>query len=102
MSIKIDRLNNLFLEEISKILRTEIKDERISFVTITDVNITNDLSFAKVYFTCFNEDSKVGICYDTYVIFLTAYTKSSLLKFSKLFFILYAQIGYIKIIYIPL
>ena len=56
MSIKIDRLNNLFVEEISKILRTEIKDERINFVTVTAVRITNDLSFAKVYITTLDND----------------------------------------------
>ena len=59
MSIKIDRLNNLFLEEISKILRTEIKDERISFVTITDVKITSDLYHAKVYVTVLNNIIKL-------------------------------------------
>ena len=57
MSIKIDRLNNLFIEEISKILRTEIKDERINFVTVTSVNITSDLYYAKVYVTVL-DDSK--------------------------------------------
>ena len=36
----------------------------------------------------YDQDSKVGICYDTHVIFLMAYTESSLLKFSKLFFII--------------
>ena len=61
MSIKIDRLNNLFLEEISKILRTEIKDERISFVTITDVKITSDLYYAKVYVTVLNDKERDNI-----------------------------------------
>lgn len=61
MSIKIDRLNNLFLEEISKILRTEIKDERISFVTITDVKITSDLYHAKVYVTVLNDKERDNI-----------------------------------------
>ena len=51
MSIKIDRLNNMFVEEISKIIHEEIKDKEIGFVTITDARITNDLSFAKVYIT---------------------------------------------------
>lgn len=61
MSIKIDRLNNLFLEEISKILRTEIKDERISFVTITDVKITSDLYYAKVYVTVLNDKERDNV-----------------------------------------
>lgn len=56
MSIKIDRLNNMFVEEISKIVHEEIKDKEIGFVTITDVRITNDLSFAKVYITSLNDN----------------------------------------------
>lgn len=55
MSIKIDRLNNIFVEQISQILKTEIKDERIHFVTVTAVKITNDLSFAKVYVTILDD-----------------------------------------------
>lgn len=57
MSIKIERLNNIFVEEISKILKTEIKDERINFVTVTSVSITSDLYYAKVYVTVL-DDSK--------------------------------------------
>ena len=37
---------------------TEIKDEDIKFVTITGVETTNDLSFAKVYFTVLDDDKK--------------------------------------------
>lgn len=61
MSIKIDRLNNSFVEHISQILRTEIKDERISFVTVTAVKITNDLSFAKVYVTVLNDKERDNV-----------------------------------------
>lgn len=61
MSLKIERLNNLFVEEISKILRTEIKDERISFVTVTGVSITNDLYYAKVYVTVLNDKERDNI-----------------------------------------
>ena len=51
MSVKIDRLNNMFVEEISKIIHDEIKNKDVGFVTITDARITNDLSFAKIYIT---------------------------------------------------
>lgn len=51
MNVKIERLNSIFVKEISYILSTEVKDEDIKFVTITDCEITNDLSYAKVYFT---------------------------------------------------
>lgn len=61
MSVKIDRLNNSFVEHISQILRTEIKDERINFVTVTAAKITNDLSFAKVYVTVLNDKERDNI-----------------------------------------
>ena len=57
-NIKIERLNHTFQEEISMILMTEIKDDDIKFVTITGVDTTNDLSFAKVYFTVLDENKK--------------------------------------------
>ena len=56
MSVKIDRLNNLFLAELSNIIFKEIKNPIIKTVTLTAVEITNDLSFAKVYFTCMDAD----------------------------------------------
>ena len=58
MSVKIERLNSTFVKEISYILSTEIKDEDIKFVTITDCEITNDLSYAKVYFTVLDNSRK--------------------------------------------
>jgi len=57
-SIKIERLNHAFQEEISMILMTEIKDEDIKFVTITGVDTTSDLSFAKVYYTVLDDSKK--------------------------------------------
>ncbi len=56
MNVKIERLNNLFLAELSKIIFKEIKNPIIKTVTLTAVEITNDLSFAKVFFTCMDED----------------------------------------------
>ena len=57
-SIKIERLNHAFQEEISMILMTEIKDEDIKFVTITGVETTSDLSYAKVYFTVLDDTKR--------------------------------------------
>ena len=58
MSVKLDRLNHQFMIEISNILNTEIKYADIGFVTITDVKITSDLSYAKVYFTTLDDNKK--------------------------------------------
>ena len=58
MSIKIERLNDQFQKEISIILNTEVKNQDIKFVTITGCEITNDLSFCKVYFTVLDDSKK--------------------------------------------
>ena len=57
MSVKIDRINSNMIKEISYVLQTEVKNPDIKFVTITDVRVTNDLSYAKVYYTVL-DDSK--------------------------------------------
>lgn len=58
MSLKIERISSSMIKEISYLLQTEVKDKNIKFVTITDVKVTNDLSFAKVYFTVLDETMK--------------------------------------------
>lgn len=59
MSVKIERIASNLVKEISYILATEIKDNDIKFVTITDCKVTNDLSFAKVYFTVLDDSKKI-------------------------------------------
>ncbi len=58
MNVKIERLNSTFVKEISQIIYEEVKDEAIKFVTITDCDITSDLSFAKVYFTVLDDTKR--------------------------------------------
>ncbi len=44
------RLNSLLKEVISEVVRNDVRDPRLgSLVTVTSVDITNDLQFAKVY-----------------------------------------------------
>lgn len=58
MSLKIERYNSQFAREISYILQEEVKDQDIKFVTVTGCEITNDLSFAKVYVTVLDKEKK--------------------------------------------
>ena len=58
MSIKTERIGDMLISEISYIIATEVKNKDINFVTITDVKVTNDLSYAKVYFTVLNDTKK--------------------------------------------
>lgn len=57
-SLKSKKTGSLFLREISNIILEDIKDPDIKFITITDCDVSNDLSYAKVYFTCLNRDYK--------------------------------------------
>ncbi len=56
--VKLERINNAFMEQLNIIFGTEIKNPILKKVVVTGVSITNDLSYAKVYFTCFDEDRK--------------------------------------------
>ena len=58
MSIKTDRIANSMVKEISYILETEVKDKDIRFVTITDVKLATDLSYAKVYYTVLDDNKR--------------------------------------------
>ncbi len=55
MSIKSERVADSLIEQISYIIKTEVKNKDINFVTITDAEVSNDLSFAKIYFTVLDE-----------------------------------------------
>lgn len=58
MSIKIERISDALIEQISYIVSNKVKNKDINFVTITDVKVSSDLDFAKVYFTVL-DDSKI-------------------------------------------
>ena len=58
MSLKAKKIGSMFTREISRIILEEIKDPEIKFVTLTACDVTNDLSYAKVYFTCLDRSKK--------------------------------------------
>ena len=49
MSTRQEKVEELLKAEISDMIRRELKDPRIGFVTITDVEVTPDMRFAKVF-----------------------------------------------------
>ncbi len=49
MPRRLPRLNEQLRREISRILRTEVRDPRVGAPTVTGVDITSDLSFARVH-----------------------------------------------------
>ena len=57
MSRRVDRINGLLREEISRLLSREIKDPRLSgLLTITQVRTSSDLRNAKVYLSVLGND----------------------------------------------
>ena len=61
MTLRNERVRKALMKEIADILQKEIRDTRISgIISIMDVEISNDNSFAKVYYSVFggNEEDK--------------------------------------------
>lgn len=58
MSQRKQRVAQQIKEEISNIIHDKIKDPRIGFVTITKVDLTNDLRSAKIFYSVLGEDDK--------------------------------------------
>ncbi len=46
------RLAQQFQQEIALIIQQELKDPRLGFVTITRVELSKDLSHARVFYSC--------------------------------------------------
>ncbi|MFH0920356.1 MAG: 30S ribosome-binding factor RbfA [Fibrobacterota bacterium] len=57
-SIRIGRVQELLTREISRVLRTRIKDSRIGFLTVTGVDISPDLENARVYVSVIGTDKE--------------------------------------------
>ncbi|OOP56872.1 MAG: ribosome-binding factor A [Candidatus Brocadia carolinensis] len=55
-SRRSERLAESIKQEVSKIILYELKDPRISFITVTKVEITPDLKNAKVYISILGDD----------------------------------------------
>jgi len=58
-SKRIKKVGSLLKEVLSEVVQTEVKDPRMStFITITEVDISNDLQHAKVYVSILGEDAQ--------------------------------------------
>lgn len=60
MTLRNERVRKTLMKEIADILQKEIRDPRISgVVSILDVEVSHDNSYAKVYYSVFgNEEQK--------------------------------------------
>ena len=57
--LRIEKLQELIKQEMSKMLLKELKDPRIGFVTVTDVEMTGDLREAKIFVSVMGYEEQV-------------------------------------------
>ena len=61
MKTRTERVAHELQRELAVIVRDEVKDPRVGFVTITRVQLTDDLQDARVWFSCLgNEQQREG------------------------------------------
>ncbi len=51
------RVGDQIQRELAQMVRDELKDPRVALVTITEVEVTRDLAYAKVWFASLNQDT---------------------------------------------
>lgn len=53
-----DRVEDQIKKEVSKIIGQNLKDPRAGFITITSVELSSDLRFAKIFFTVLGDEKE--------------------------------------------
>lgn len=61
MNLRANRVGEQMKKELSDIIGRKIKDPRIGFVTVTDVQLTGDLQQAKVFISVLGDEKQKRI-----------------------------------------
>ena len=56
--LRAEKLQALIKQEMSNMLIRDVKDPRVQFVTITGVEVSNDLSYAKIYVSLYGSEEQ--------------------------------------------
>ena len=56
--VRVRKLQEFIKQEVSQMLMRGMKDPRIGFTTVTDVEVTGDLRQAKIYVSLFGSDKE--------------------------------------------
>ncbi|TKW74989.1 MAG: 30S ribosome-binding factor RbfA, partial [Staphylococcus hominis] len=59
-NMRAERVGEQMKKEVMDIINNKVKDPRVGFITITDVELTNDLSQAKVFLTVLGNKKEVN------------------------------------------
>jgi ribosome-binding factor A len=52
------RVSHLLKEEVSDIIMNRVKDPRLGFITVTDVEVTDDLKIARIYISILKDEER--------------------------------------------
>ncbi len=55
---RYDRIAQALKKELSSIIHDELKDPRLGFVTLTKIELTRDLRFAKVFYSVLGKEEE--------------------------------------------
>lgn len=58
--LRMERVQELMKQEISKIILEDVKDPRVGFVTVTRVHVTSDLRSARVFVSLMGNDEQMA------------------------------------------
>ena len=56
--LRVEKVQEAIQQEMSKMLLMDVKDPRIQFVTVTGVELTDDMSYAKIYVSLYGPKDK--------------------------------------------
>lgn len=58
-SVRVEKVRKTLMKELSDIIRKSVKDPRVSgIVSITDIDLPNDFSIAKVYISIYGTETE--------------------------------------------
>ncbi|MGB1220340.1 MAG: 30S ribosome-binding factor RbfA [Alcanivoracaceae bacterium] len=77
---RTDRIADQLQRELARLFRFEMKDPRVGMVTVQDVKVSRDLSYADVYFTVLGEDAEQGRETEAVLVKAAGFLRSELAK----------------------
>lgn len=58
-NVRVEKIQELIKQETSEIIMRELKDPRVGFVTVTEVDVSSDLRNAKLYVSILGSDKQI-------------------------------------------
>lgn len=56
--VRVQKISKQIERDVTDIIMNEIKDPKVGFITVTGAEVTNDLSFCKVYYSVLGGENR--------------------------------------------